>query len=98
MRWRAGKRTAERGYGSRWRRARAQYLQAHPLCGYCRQQGRVTAATVVDHIAPHRGDQALFWDSDNWQALCARCHSSIKQRAEAGQTLPVFGLDGLPRE
>jgi 5-methylcytosine-specific restriction protein A len=25
---------------------------------------------VVDHIRPHMGDPALFWDEGNWQALC----------------------------
>lgn len=34
------------------------------------------AATVVDHIIPHRGDQKLFWDRSNWQALCKSCHDS----------------------
>ena len=28
----------------------------------------------VDHIIPHRGDQKLFWDRNNWQALCKPCH------------------------
>jgi 5-methylcytosine-specific restriction endonuclease McrA len=31
-------------------------------------------AQVVDHITPHRGDPAKFWDAANWQALCKRCH------------------------
>jgi predicted kinase len=39
-------------------------------------------ASVVDHIIPHRGDQAKFWDSANWQSLCTRCHSSRKQAME----------------
>jgi 5-methylcytosine-specific restriction protein A len=31
---------------------------------------------VVDHVIPHKGDRALFWDeANNWQALCARCHA-----------------------
>lgn len=33
-------------------------------------------AEVVDHIVPHRGDEKLFWDESNWQALCKRCHDS----------------------
>jgi 5-methylcytosine-specific restriction protein A len=33
-----------------------------------------TKATVVDHIIPHRGNQRLFWDQNNWQALCKRHH------------------------
>ncbi|MCG8990866.1 HNH endonuclease [Laribacter hongkongensis] len=51
----------------------------------CLAEGRTVAATVVDHITPHRGDQRLFWDSSNWQPLCASCHSGAKQREERGE-------------
>ena len=53
---------ARRGYGPRWRRARAAYLARHPLCVPCQAAGRLVPATVVDHVVPHRGDQRLFWD------------------------------------
>ena len=72
---------SERGYGSAWRRARRRYLEAHPLCVECMKEGRYTRATDVDHIVPHRGDPALFWDEDNWQALCHR-HHSVKTRRD----------------
>ncbi len=49
-------------------------LRRHPLCVRCKAQGRFTAATVVDHIIPHRGDPHLMWDESNWQALCKSCH------------------------
>lgn len=65
---------AKRGYGSRWQRASKRYLQSHPLCAKCAKDGRYTKATVVDHIVPHRGDPALFWDESNWQPLCKPCH------------------------
>ena len=29
---------------------------------------------LLDHIIPHRGDQKLFWDEQNWQPLCKDCH------------------------
>ncbi len=48
----------------------------------CEAEGKATAATVVDHIVPHKGDQALFWDTDNWQSLCVHHHASVKQREE----------------
>lgn len=88
----------ERGYDSRWRKARATYLAHHPLCRMCEQQGRVTAATVVDHITPHRGDSALFWDTDNWQQLCKPHHDSAKQREERGGHASGTGLDGRPTD
>lgn len=64
----------ERGYDSRWRKARAAFLQRNPLCAECRKNGVLTPATVVDHIIPHRGDLKLFWDEENWQPLCKNCH------------------------
>ena len=66
--------SAERGYGSKWQKARRQFLEAHPLCVECQKNGRYMKATVVDHIIPHRGDQKLFWDQSNWQPLCKPCH------------------------
>ena len=63
-----------RGYNSGWRKARKAFLQQHPLCVQCMKEGRLTPATVVDHIVPHRGNERLFWDVNNWQPLCADCH------------------------
>lgn len=36
----------------------------------------------VDHIVPHKGDMALFWDSQNWQPLCPDHHDIVKQGEE----------------
>jgi 5-methylcytosine-specific restriction protein A len=78
--------SASRGYGHRWRKAREAYLRAHPLCAECERHDRLTPATDVDHITPHRGDMALFWDSTNWQSLCHTCHSSKTAREDGGFT------------
>lgn len=75
--------SARRGYGHRWRKARETYLSTHPLCVKHQARGQVVVATVVDHIIPHRGDNQLFWDSNNWQALCKQCHD-IKTAVEDG--------------
>ncbi len=80
--WRAGKTTAERGYGGRWQAARARHLSQSPLCVMCLAESKVTAATIVDHRQPHRGDPLLFWDESNWQSLCERCHNSTKKVIE----------------
>ena len=74
--------SSARGYNYKWQQARAQFLREHPLCVMCEAAGRVEAATVVDHITPHRGDQSLFWRRSNWQSLCATHHSRDKQREE----------------
>lgn len=94
--WRTGKTTAERGYGGRWQTVRRHFLRANPLCVMCAQQGRVEAASVVDHIRPHEGDPSKFWDAENMQALCKRCHDSHKQRQERGTYRPAIGVDGWP--
>jgi 5-methylcytosine-specific restriction protein A len=87
--WRTDKQTStQRGYGYKWQQAREGFLRKHPLCVYCKREGKVTAATVVDHTIPHRGDMNLFWDEKNWAALCAHHHSSDKQREESRMGLP----------
>ena len=73
-------------YGTaRWQRLRAEQLAREPLCRMCAEAGRVTAATVCDHVDPHRGDEAKFW-AGPFQSLCDaapwRCHSRAKQREE----------------
>jgi 5-methylcytosine-specific restriction enzyme A len=78
-----------RGYGYKWQQARAGYLAKHPLCVECEKEGRVVAATDVDHIIPHKGDMVLFWDSDNWQPLCKSHHSEKTAREDGGFGRPV---------
>jgi len=94
----------------RWRKARQTFLQRNPLCVYCQQIGRTTAAEVVDHIEPHKlgralesGDkaaikraQALFWDSTNWQPLCKHCHDAHKARLEHSGQLRGCDASGNP--
>ena len=64
----------KRGYTSKWQRRSKLFLKANPLCIECKRHGRLTPATVVDHIIPHRGDEHLMWDENNWQPLCKSCH------------------------
>ena len=80
---------------SRWQKARASFLKSHPMCVMCSNEGRVTAANVVDHIKAHAGDQALFWDKANWQPLCKSHHDSDKQMLEkSGDIRAKFTADG----
>lgn len=74
----------QRGYASPWRKARAAFLRAHPLCTACEARGVTTAATVVDHVVPHQGDYGRFWDSGNWASLCAHCHNVKTAREDGG--------------
>ena len=67
---------ARKIYGSsEWKKIRARFLAAHPLCEQCRKEGRLTVATEVHHILPlrHGGTHA----DENLMALCKPCHSRI---------------------
>lgn len=74
--------SAARGYGYQWQRARLAFLLDNPLCVMCKARGQVTAACVVDHVKPHRGDMLIFWDRSQWQALCKPCHDRDKAKME----------------
>lgn len=74
----------QRGYTRAWAKARKRYLAANPICVECDKEGRLTPATEVDHIEPHKGDRDLFWDESNWQSLCKSHHSSKTAREDGG--------------
>ena len=79
-----------------WYRLRAAQLRDEPLCRLCQQMGRVSPATVVDHIIPHKGDESLFFDPGNLQSLDKKCHDSVKQKQERSGHLVGCGEDGWP--
>jgi 5-methylcytosine-specific restriction endonuclease McrA len=66
---------------ARWQGKRDAQLRAEPLCAMCEKAGRLTPATVADHVERHNGDYDRFWCA-TLQSLCASCHSSAKQREE----------------
>ncbi len=95
--WRGTKTSAAaRGYGHKWRKAREQHLDAHPFCERCERQGRLRAATVVNHRKAHRGDQQLFWDRTNWESLCKPCHDGPTQAEERSGIVKGTDASGRP--
>ena len=78
---RGGKHTA------RWQRLRRRVLERDGWI--CQQTGVMLVAgrtapnaAVVDHIIPHRGNPALFWDENNLQSVSKAWHDSKKQSME----------------
>jgi len=75
--WRAWYKT------SRWQRLRWKVLVRDLFA--CQMCGRIepdTSKLVADHVIPHRGDEAMFWDEGNLQCLCKPCHDKVKQSQE----------------
>ncbi|MFA5054024.1 MAG: HNH endonuclease [Parcubacteria group bacterium] len=71
---------AERGYDATWRKLRASHLALNPYCVMCAAMGKVERATEVDHIIPHKGDDALRLDPENLASLCSWHHKSKTMR------------------
>lgn len=76
--------STQRGYGYKWQQARNQFLRQYPLCADHAKRGELKQAVVVDHIIPHCGDEVLLWDRNNWQSLCAECHSRKTATEDGG--------------
>ena len=65
-------------YTKAWAILREVAFARQPVCAECRTQ----PSTVVDHKVPHRGDRAMFYDSNNLQGLCVACHGRKTARGE----------------
>lgn len=85
-------------YGTaRWQRVRARQLASEPLCAYCDRRGKVTAATVCDHVNGHPAGETeeMFWTGP-FRSLCASCHSGTKALEERGKREKGCNVDGWP--
>jgi HNH endonuclease len=52
-----------------WRKRAKHQLRSQPLCEMCLKDGRINAATIADHIEPHKGDEQKFFFGE-LQSLC----------------------------
>jgi 5-methylcytosine-specific restriction enzyme A len=74
--------STERGYGAEWRKRRERIMQRDcGLCQPCRNAGRVTVATAVDHIVPKA--EGGTEEDGNLQAICKPCHDTKTAREAA---------------
>lgn len=73
---------AERGYGSRWAKARLGFLLEHPICD---EPNCGRPATDVHHEPEVTGpNDPGFWDIDRWRAKCHSHHSKITATKSGG--------------
>jgi len=81
-----------------WLRRRRHQLRLEPLCRFCLEVGRVTPATVADHVVPHRGNCELF-RLGKLRSLCVECHNALdaSNRAPVRSRSPVRA-DGTPSD
>jgi 5-methylcytosine-specific restriction endonuclease McrA len=81
-----------------WKHRRKIQLAIEPLCRMCSVLGKITQATIADHINPHKGDWQAFIEGD-LQSLCKFCHDSVAQSVEkSGKIKHFYGEDGWPME
>jgi 5-methylcytosine-specific restriction protein A len=78
-------------HSARWQALRLEVL-ARDLYT-CQQTGVLLVgkhpepnSPVVDHVVPHRGDERLFWDTGNLQAVSKKYHDGEKRSQEHGWT------------
>ena len=64
--------------GRKLQRLRDELFTKQPLCVVCQAQGRVTIATIRDHVLNLAGGGADL--EANTQALCVACHDLKTER------------------
>jgi 5-methylcytosine-specific restriction protein A len=76
-----GQTQQQRITGRQLQALRARLFDRQPLCVVCQARGRVTLATIRDHIVPLAEGGADT--DDNTQALCAACSDAKTQKESA---------------
>jgi len=92
-----GKTSSQRGYGRQHQKLRKQLLEQEPLCRMCKGKGRITVATIADHVVSIAKGGAVH-DIDNLQPLCLEHHQQKTLEEQGKRFKPRIGLDGWPEE
>lgn len=70
------RRADKRFYASdEWRSLRLAYIQQHPLCEDCLEQGTFTPSEHVHHVIDRKKAPELALEWTNLRGLCVPCHS-----------------------
>ena len=69
----------------------------HPLCAMCKARGRTNVARCVDHIVPHKNDQAIVLGRDQLAGLLfVLPNSAASNRPSAVATMQRLALMAIP--
>ena len=80
----------------RWRQIRATQLRAEPLCQACVALGKITPATVCNHLVKDSKATIVGFFAGPFSSLCAPCHDAGEQKGESAGFTAEAGLDGWP--
>jgi 5-methylcytosine-specific restriction protein A len=72
----------QRGYDAEWERFRAWFVNEHPLCEDCLDEGRTEPTVEVHHIRKLRDYPEGKCDENNCRGLCKPHHSRRTRRGE----------------
>lgn len=74
-----------------WKAASKAFRTLYPRCCCTLHQGKPDApkSECVDHVTPHHGDPAKFWNRSNWRAMAWRCHAAKTNSQDGGFGNPV---------
>lgn len=69
-----------------WKQASKEFRRLHPRCQCDQHKGKPDApkSECVDHVTPHHGDHAKFFDRRNWRAMAWRCHTRKTNSHDGG--------------
>ena len=86
-----------------WKRLRARFLAANPLCEDCRLRGRTVVAVHADHRVSIKDAPERALDPTNLAAKCHSCHSAKTTQVDGGfgrtpgqRRIKGCTVDGMP--
>jgi 5-methylcytosine-specific restriction enzyme A len=71
-----------------WKNLREYVLSKEPFCRECSKNGRLKAATIVDHIIDIADAPELRLIETNLQPLCETCHNRKTMRKTMKGNVP----------
>lgn len=83
--WRPKGTRQQRGYDQDWLDLREAYIELHPACERCEEQGIVTETEQVHHRKAFKGlHDPLRLDWDNLVSVCRDCHRVMERERKRG--------------